>query len=559
MQNYKEYIYLIIEREFISSNKKIYKIGKSKQENAKRTASYPKGSVLLYTRICKNCTNCEKELISLFRQKYIERKDIGNEYFEGDSDKMIDDIHSYINNESARNVLTEEKKWVDDDTNPKDINTYDKYIKNSQLGEILLTNVSLLDGIVRFPKRNNFYNIQEDKKCSAEENLLLWMKKNYTGPECDNIYNFIYNFTDKACIDFIEKLETLKTTTIIPKCIEIDKMIQDLKTNKLKGLSYNIQGWEDEECCMCDACTTCMYCEVRKQSYHISNSHGCSNEKCVPQHKLFEIVNMYYHDHSYCKCPDYNSIIKDLLKYNPVKKYIKSENEWFIEFRDSMQILDIKNLKFKKVDPQMYVVVYDSKFCSYNAPQVFNIKIVEKLLQTYMNMDKLIEFKSFFKSLFSNQKLKGNLIIQEEFIPNIDYYRLISSYITKVFYTFFNNKYIEYVNDMNDIDKITDNTRCVRIFALDYEKIIKKIKNKHIIIENHITEIKNNKYVTTYKKLEKKYNIEKLKSYDFEETIQYIEKRNNEKYDINKNYNDLETIFEHSDGLFVELLLWLLN
>jgi len=39
-----QYIYLIHEREFIQSEKKIYKFGKTRQLNFKRFAQYPKDS-----------------------------------------------------------------------------------------------------------------------------------------------------------------------------------------------------------------------------------------------------------------------------------------------------------------------------------------------------------------------------------------------------------------------------------------------------------------------------------------------------------------------------------
>ena len=45
--NNNEFIYLIKEREFIKTKEKIYKIGKTKQENLQRIKSYPNGSILL--------------------------------------------------------------------------------------------------------------------------------------------------------------------------------------------------------------------------------------------------------------------------------------------------------------------------------------------------------------------------------------------------------------------------------------------------------------------------------------------------------------------------------
>lgn len=94
-----EYIYLLQEREFVKTNEPIFKIGKTKQENNKRFLQYPKGSILLSQSSCNDCDALEKKFIKLFKQKYIHRKDIGNEYFEGDYKLMKKDIHKNIEEE----------------------------------------------------------------------------------------------------------------------------------------------------------------------------------------------------------------------------------------------------------------------------------------------------------------------------------------------------------------------------------------------------------------------------------------------------------------------------
>ena len=88
-----QYIYLLIEREFIKTNENIFKLGKTKQSNLKRFDSYPKGSKLLYQTICSDCDSIEILLIKIFKKTYKQRKDIGNEYFEGNYKHMIDIIY----------------------------------------------------------------------------------------------------------------------------------------------------------------------------------------------------------------------------------------------------------------------------------------------------------------------------------------------------------------------------------------------------------------------------------------------------------------------------------
>jgi hypothetical protein len=76
--------------------KEFYKIGKTKQENLTRFKQYSKGSIMLCQIISKDCDEDERILLSKFRTSYVPRKDVGSEYFEGDYEKMIQDIHETI-------------------------------------------------------------------------------------------------------------------------------------------------------------------------------------------------------------------------------------------------------------------------------------------------------------------------------------------------------------------------------------------------------------------------------------------------------------------------------
>lgn len=90
--NVCHYIYLLREREFVKSNEDIYKIGKTKQENLARFNSYPNSSQLLFHMICSNCDKIERNIINLFKRKYILRGEIGKEYFQGNLNYMLNDI-----------------------------------------------------------------------------------------------------------------------------------------------------------------------------------------------------------------------------------------------------------------------------------------------------------------------------------------------------------------------------------------------------------------------------------------------------------------------------------
>ena len=115
------YIYLLQEREHIRLNEEIYKIGRTKQEDLKRFKQYPKGSKLLLYQVCDDCDNLEKELIKEFKNKYIHRKDIGNEYFEGQLNDMIKDINikTYISNDVVHNEDTDNENTDNEENKPE--------------------------------------------------------------------------------------------------------------------------------------------------------------------------------------------------------------------------------------------------------------------------------------------------------------------------------------------------------------------------------------------------------------------------------------------------------
>lgn len=91
-----QYIYIIREREFINSKEDVYKIGKTAQKNCKRTASYPKGSVVHCVLSVSNCELVEKILITEFTKRFKHRKDIGREYFEGNLTEMKKVVFSVL-------------------------------------------------------------------------------------------------------------------------------------------------------------------------------------------------------------------------------------------------------------------------------------------------------------------------------------------------------------------------------------------------------------------------------------------------------------------------------
>ena len=98
-----EGIYLLREREFARLNETIYKIGRSINIKT-RMNSYPKGSDIELMMGCNDSIKCEKQLLEIFRNTFIQRKEYGSEYFEGDKQEMIAIITNILNKFNGNDI-----------------------------------------------------------------------------------------------------------------------------------------------------------------------------------------------------------------------------------------------------------------------------------------------------------------------------------------------------------------------------------------------------------------------------------------------------------------------
>lgn len=162
-----KYIYMLKTRESVRMNENIFKIGKTEQQNFERFKAYPKGSILLFQSICKNCHECEKIIIKKFKEEFIHRIDFGNEYFEGDCNKMISmlcDIVSCKNMDTLENKLLSFRKLYMNEINKINIK-FNELEDNLKIQTTNNKNELLI--------LNNTYSIELDKlktKCDELEN-----------------------------------------------------------------------------------------------------------------------------------------------------------------------------------------------------------------------------------------------------------------------------------------------------------------------------------------------------------------------------------------------------
>ena len=94
--NPNEFIYLIQLREFVRNNEPIYKIGRTKQSYEKRIKSYPRGSSLLFYHTVDDCVTTETNIKKYLGENFIQRRDLGLEYFEGDCKLIMNAIKQFL-------------------------------------------------------------------------------------------------------------------------------------------------------------------------------------------------------------------------------------------------------------------------------------------------------------------------------------------------------------------------------------------------------------------------------------------------------------------------------
>ena len=178
-----EGLYLIHTREFISTNKEIYKIGRSSNiEN--RVRNYPNGSKILLAIISRNSIQCEKDLIKKFKLTFTQKQFYGNEYFEGNKYKMVNMMCNYINidNEECERKEEEEKAKEKKEKKGK------KKEKKKEKGEEKKNDDEKKEeGNINSDKGNE----EEIKDKKEEKTQLIKENKNKTEcPKCNHIFKY---------------------------------------------------------------------------------------------------------------------------------------------------------------------------------------------------------------------------------------------------------------------------------------------------------------------------------------------------------------------------------
>jgi hypothetical protein len=430
-----QYIYLLQEREFIKTKEHVYKVGMTKKENHKRFNQYPKGSVLLFQMICNNCTNIEKIVLKKFKETFKQRRDIGNEYFEGDCNIMIDIIYLTIKDEEASELSNKYKLDMDDSTRTLNgiMELTDLVITYNPLDYIPVSNLkSVIELAI---KQYKSIDTEMDKEFKRPVHVIKTLIKNYKLEKYKN-RNRGCDDRDKECIFGI-------------KIKNDDDEQCDIKDNEIE---YNL---------LCEK-----ICKIFPD-YKNDESFG-GNKKYIKisiidneyvvyyiNPTLMNYLHKYYENECETRFDDYiinqyeiNKNVADQLQYfnHLIKKLVRIDKIYDINSTDF--ITEINKTKF-----YINIENYDD-FQSHLTNNKFYCKIIEKIRQLfhcnivvnnclYSTMVKEDETYDIFKK-FKNLKDYDNFRID----VGIQDYNMIKLYkINSKYYDYktFLRKYIPYV------------------------------------------------------------------------------------------------------------------
>lgn len=99
-----DYIYIVHCEQHLHTN--IYKIGRTSQQEFRRFNGYPKNSELLLYIHVNDSHAIELELLTLFKEKYVQISSAGVEYFQGDVKEMVRDVVNICLNNFGNTIAT---------------------------------------------------------------------------------------------------------------------------------------------------------------------------------------------------------------------------------------------------------------------------------------------------------------------------------------------------------------------------------------------------------------------------------------------------------------------
>jgi hypothetical protein len=514
--NIYNYIYLLQEREFLNANENVFKVGQTKTENLTRFHQYPKRSVLLFQMICHDdCKNIEREVIKIFKNRFKFRKDIGNEYFEGEYMNMIEIIYSIITRCQKKREETHDEEDKDKDEESHDEEDEDEESHDEEDEEEKVYRITRYQDWIKYNDINKVIITKKNSDCGyLRYNGQLWRTLHDT-----TRLDFDYDEHENL-MEFIEKNQKVPSW--------INKITNETITHKLYD---DLNQIEKEQ-----------YAYISDIEYDNEQIYKDVIEKCYL--KNVEYFNLDYHQyvlHGFDDGVKYSIFDSKTFKFTPVDELIHNK---ILTGKDSGS----RYIRFKKV---------------------VNVDYVDEVLDSLVSYDTKLKFKELLYNLIVKQESKTIFYDFNEC--------KMTSWVRDLLYTISGDKFFvdswSYYNNKSEYNKLfkARQIRCVIINC--YTPIEPRMK---LTMDRQIKDFEKlgvkNIIVCQQDKKKNMYDIEKFRSYlitnkekllkcfklenDFENKERLLIKLEN---DFNVENNDIfydNDIFYRADLLLTNLLKW---
>jgi hypothetical protein len=396
----KGIIYLIQPAELVGTDR--YKIGCSSKTDLDRCKNgYKNGSRYLCIAECNNPFLLENKIKTVFNNNFT--LIAGNEYYKGNENDIFElfvgsiikhknnDDDDEIEEEKDNEYEEEEENEIDYSNKIYKITTIDDFLKSSDIGEIIITNIKTKTGYLKFNKKinkksNKWYEIFRNNK---NENLLGWLK-HYSTPHgyinnivhdfeydynkiikdiCNNCYKVIQPYKLQYHEYFVSTLENNELESIIINTKDLTVTYHNSDTNILTNYDtdhcHNLTSFININTNIIDIILNELIMDknILKQYKKL-----CHNVFIEPKEEivfydyaygdnflsiwLIDALSHLYSNNHYVHYYDQNN--KDIKKYKPRIVCINFNEKHFSKIINDLQIIGIKNIIVRSSDHNMY-------------------------------------------------------------------------------------------------------------------------------------------------------------------------------------------------------------
>jgi len=396
LMNLEGTIYLIQPTLLIGTNK--YKIGMSKKNDLRRLESYHNGTRNICILSCKYPLTIEKKIKDTFKNKY--ELILGNEYFAGNEDDMLNDFLKIFNENKNTNTLDNINDI--DDSSDNDIN--DIYILSK---EILIDNRT-------FEERYNNHTLS--KKYSLIDNFFELITQRELEEPFNGNLKFHYYSID-IINNSLKELELDNKENDVFKDVKNFILKNDTKIIDIINNNFNMCNIICKEgnnlLCDCHRKSLCEFLGTYDDNFSfLADKHIIEYINRIKQHHNFEIIKEKK-KYSGVICNNNETILNCMisnvdLQIKRIEDYYENPTKYLNENKIIPETLEgfihkYSNKYFDNIS-DFSIIEYDRKFRQFVFPLIISYSIKDNFTEEMITNLKLYKDKFLFDDFLHQNK-----------------------------------------------------------------------------------------------------------------------------------------------------------